>query len=246
MQEDREQRAHAENYDRLPSIARLIGIGLMCIHNPCDEIGRRVMDETLRAKLKPNPRVRDAIDTLYAIPEFQAAKTRIAVRMGKIDNPLGKWAVHHGAGTNGGLPVARAAFEHGIDDVALLFLTQIGYIPKGYDPKTDASSVRDSVPYRLFVECLLGRLDKGWTVEQLAAKLKTTKATIYRHINKLKEMDLLDEVNVTERSTVRKGYRIRYGNLSKAWNFVESNVEIAMENYRKTVDHLEKLAEQRR
>ncbi len=117
MQEEREPRAHAENYDRLPSIARLIGIGLMCIHNPCDEIGRRVMDETLRAKLKPNPRVRDAIDTLYAIPEFQAAKTRIAVRMGKIDNPLGKWAVHHGAGTNGGLPVARAAFEHGIDTV---------------------------------------------------------------------------------------------------------------------------------
>ena len=117
MQEDREQRAHAENYDRLPSIARLIGIGLMCIHNPCDEIGRRVMDETLRAKLKPNPRVRDAIDTLYTIPEFQAAKTRIAVRMGKIDSPLGKWAVHHGAGTNGGLPVARAAFEHGIDTV---------------------------------------------------------------------------------------------------------------------------------
>src|SRR2546422_638472 len=112
--------------------------------------------------------------------------------------------------------------------------------------RSDASSVRDSVPYRLFVECLLGRLDKGWTVEQLAAKLKTTKATIYRHINKLKEMDLLDEVNVTERSSVRKGYRIRYGNLSKAWNFVESNVEIAMENYRKTVDHLEKLAEQRR
>src|SRR3989449_75610 len=117
MQEEREPRAHAENYDRLPSIARLIGIGLMCIHNPCDEIGRRVMDETLRAKLKPDPRVRDAIDTLYGIPEFQAAKTRIAVRMGKIDNPLGKWAVHHGAGTNGGVPVARAAFEHGIDTV---------------------------------------------------------------------------------------------------------------------------------
>lgn len=133
-----------------------------------------------------------------------------------------------------------------IDDVALLFLIQIGYIPKGYDPKTDASSVRESVPYRLFVECLLGRTDKGWTVEQLAVKLKTTKATIYRHINKLKEMDLLDEVNVSERGAVRKGYRIRYGNLSKAWNFVESNVEIAMENYRKTVDHLAKLGEQRR
>ena len=132
-----------------------------------------------------------------------------------------------------------------LDDVALMFLTQIGYIPKGYDPKTDVKSVRESVPYRLFVECFLGRLDKGWTVEQLAAKLRTTKATIYRHINKLKDMDLLDEVDVSERGSVRKGYRIRYGNLSKAWNFVESNVEIAMENYRKTVDHLMKLSEAR-
>src|SRR5438093_252540 len=64
----------------------------------------------------------EAIDTLYAIPEFHAAKTRIAVRMGKIDNPLGKWAVHHGAGTNGGLPVARAAFEHSIDTVLYIHI----------------------------------------------------------------------------------------------------------------------------
>jgi len=117
LQEDREPRAHAENYDHLPSVARLVGIGLMCIHNPCDEIGRRVMDETLREGLKPNPRVRDAIDILGSIPEFRAAKTKIVVRMGKLDNSLGKWAVHHGAGTNGGVPVARAAFDHGIDTV---------------------------------------------------------------------------------------------------------------------------------
>jgi len=133
-----------------------------------------------------------------------------------------------------------------LDEVSLMLLTQIGYIPKGYDPKTDARTVRESVPYRLFVECLLGRADKGWTVEQLATKLRTTKATIYRHINKLKDMDLLDEAEVLERGGPKKGYRIRYGNLSKAWNFVESNVEIAMENYRKTVDHVQKLSEQRR
>src|SRR5881396_4166805 len=96
MQEEREPRAHAENYDRLPSIARLIGIGLMCIHNPCDEIGRRVMDETLRAKLKPNPRVEDAVAVLESMPEFHSALTRIVVRMGKADHALGKWAVHHG------------------------------------------------------------------------------------------------------------------------------------------------------
>jgi hypothetical protein len=117
LQEEREPRAHAENYDHLPSVARLVGIGLMCIHNPCDEIGRRVMDETLRARLPPNPRVRDAMEVLEALPEFRAAKTRIVQRMGKPEGPLGNWAVHHGAGTNGGLPVARAAFDHGIDTV---------------------------------------------------------------------------------------------------------------------------------
>jgi hypothetical protein len=117
LQEEREPRAHAENYDHLPSVARLVGIGLMCIHNPCDEIGRRVMDETLRARLPSNPRVRDAVEILRSLPEFRAAKTAIVQRMGRPDAPLGKWAVHHGAGTNGGVPVARAAFDHGIDTV---------------------------------------------------------------------------------------------------------------------------------
>lgn len=133
-----------------------------------------------------------------------------------------------------------------IEDVATTFLTQIGYLPKGYDPKTDAKSLQDSVPYRLFVECFLQRPDRGWTADQLAVKLKTTKATVYRHLNKLKEVDLLDEVQVDDRGTPRKGYRIRYGSLTKAWNFVEANVEVAMENYRKTVEHLAKLADQRK
>jgi len=129
-----------------------------------------------------------------------------------------------------------------LDDVALIFLTNVGYLPKGYDPKTDAKSIKQSVPYRLFIECLLGRVERGWTAEQLATKLKTTKPTVDRHINKLKELDLLDEVEVKDGSAMRKGYRIRYGDLGKAWNFVESNVEIAMENYRQTVEHLQALA----
>lgn len=131
-----------------------------------------------------------------------------------------------------------------LDEVAALFLNQIGYIPKGYDPKTKAKSLAESVPLRIFVECFLKRMDKGWTVEQLAAKLHTTKPTIYRHINKLKSLDLLDEVDVADRGREpKKGYMIRYGNLAKAWNFVESNVEIAMENYRKTVEHIQSLIE---
>jgi predicted transcriptional regulator len=133
-----------------------------------------------------------------------------------------------------------------IDEVAVLFLNQVGYFSKGYDPKTDVTDIRDSVPYRLFVEFFLGRMDKAWIVEDLATALGTTKATVYRHVNKLKGFDILEEANVEDADgNPRKGYRIRYGNLSKAWNFTETNVEVAMGNYRKTVDHLQELASKR-
>jgi predicted transcriptional regulator len=130
-----------------------------------------------------------------------------------------------------------------IDEVAILFLNQVGYFSKGYDPRTDVTDIRDSVPYRLMVEFFLGRMDKAWVVEDLATALGTTKATVYRHINKLKGFDILEEMNVEQPDgSSKKGYRIRYGNLSKAWNFTEAHVEVAMENYRKTVDHLQELA----
>jgi predicted transcriptional regulator len=133
-----------------------------------------------------------------------------------------------------------------LDEVAILFLNQIGYFPKGYDPKTDAKTIKDSVPYRLLVDCFLNRMEKGWTVDQLSTKLKTTKPTIYRHINKLKSMDIIEDLDVKQGKLRKKGYRIRYGSLAKAWNFVEAHVDVAMENYRKTVEHLQELSERRR
>lgn len=117
LQEEHEPAAHAVNYDRIPSTARLVGIPLMCVHNPCDEIGRRTMDEAIRARVRANATVQDAIDALMALPEFKHAATRIVVRMGRPTNSLGRWVVVHGAGTNGGYPVAKAAFGHGIDTV---------------------------------------------------------------------------------------------------------------------------------
>lgn len=128
-----------------------------------------------------------------------------------------------------------------IDIVAETFLTQIGYIPKGYDPKTDASNIRDSVPYRLFMNYFMKNMSKAWTVEELAALLSTTKPTVYRHINKLKSMDLLESMDVEFEGQIRKGYRIRFGDLTKAWTWTETNVTTAMESYRKSVDHFQKL-----
>lgn len=132
-----------------------------------------------------------------------------------------------------------------LEEATLIFLYQIGYFPRGYEPRTNVKGIRQSVPFRLFYDCMLKRMDKAWTIEELAAKLKATKPTIYRHINKLKSLDLIEEANASEVEQ-KKGYRIRYGSLTKAWNFVESHIEIAMENYRKTVDHIQILAERQR
>ena len=133
-----------------------------------------------------------------------------------------------------------------INGIAETFLVQIGYIPKGYDPKTDASGVRDSVPYRLFMDFFMRNMSKAWTVDELAALMRTTKPTIYRHINKLKSMDILESMDVEFDGQMRKGYRIRFGDLRKAWAFTETNVNMAMENYRMTVDHFQTLVDNER
>lgn len=127
-------------------------------------------------------------------------------------------------------------------EVALTFLRQVGYLSGGSEGPGAARQMRESIPYRIFI-ALMRNMERGRTVEQMALRLKTTKATIYRHINKLKLLDILEVVDVQMPEGVRRGYRIRYGNLAKAWNFVEAHVQVAMEHYRETVDHLQSLIE---
>lgn len=129
-----------------------------------------------------------------------------------------------------------------LDEVALQFLRQVGYLDRGAD---DMEGTREGVAYRLFRDCFLLRPDKQWTVEEIITALGTSRPTVYRHLNKLKALDILEETSLKDdpEANSRKGYRIRYGNLSKAWNFVEANVKVAMENYRKSVEHLHTLSE---
>jgi len=113
-------RAHAANADHTPSFARLLGMPLMNMHLPLDELGRQIMVEAIDthlAALPHTPTVQDAIDGLLTIPELAEADTQIIVPVGNPDNALGKLAVVHGAGSNGGARVARAYWEHGVDTV---------------------------------------------------------------------------------------------------------------------------------
>jgi len=129
--------------------------------------------------------------------------------------------------------------EEDPDTVAKMFFEQIGYISKGSDP---------DIPYKIFADFFLKHPTKAWFVDEIAIDLKTSRPTVYRHLNKLKGFDILEEIQVFDEITKqnRKAYRIRYGNLQKAWNFVEAHLKVAIENYGKTVEHLQKLIEKQR
>ena len=61
----------------------------------------------------------------------------------------------------------------------------------------------------------------------------------------------VDDVNVVAETLLvqigylPKGYRISFGDLAKAWSFTEANVNMAMENYRKTIVHFQELTQKR-
>jgi hypothetical protein len=113
-------RAHAANFDHVPSVARLLEMPFMNMHLPLDELGRKIIVDTLNSHfeaLDRAPLVQDALDALMTLPEFATAQTSLMVPVGAVDAPLGRIAVVQGARTNGGAPIAETYFEHGIGTV---------------------------------------------------------------------------------------------------------------------------------
>jgi DNA-binding transcriptional ArsR family regulator len=132
-----------------------------------------------------------------------------------------------------------------LDEVLREFLRMIGYLPDGEDGRGSEGPVARSLALRLVRECLLRDPTRAWYAEELAAVLRTSKPTVYRHINKLKALDLLEEAPGALDGKGRKGYRLRYGNLARAWDFTEANAQNALRRYRETVNHLQGLIERR-
>ncbi|MCX6092017.1 MAG: Nif3-like dinuclear metal center hexameric protein [Candidatus Bipolaricaulota bacterium] len=103
------------NYDHDPSIARLLDMPYLNIHTPLDEIGRRRIADAA-ASLPAESTVADLVQRLTeTFGEFRSAATRVEVLVGRGTHRLGRVVVSHGAGTNGGYPVGKAYFEHGVD-----------------------------------------------------------------------------------------------------------------------------------
>jgi len=109
--------ASMSNYDHEPSVARLLDMPYLNIHTPLDEIGRRRL-QAAADELNGDATVSDLVAHLFErFGEFAHADTEIELRAGRASNRIGRVVMSHGAGTNGGYPVAKAYFDHGVDTV---------------------------------------------------------------------------------------------------------------------------------
>lgn len=118
--------AHARNYEAIPSVARLINMPFLNIHCPSDELGRRMISNSIEEFVKEakDPLLIDLINYLEnKFTEFQKAKTNIEIAKGRESDPLGNWIFSHGAFTNGGFDIAKFYYEHGVDTVIYIHIS---------------------------------------------------------------------------------------------------------------------------
>jgi len=134
------------------------------------------------------------------------------------------------------------AADPGTSEAAHLrdLLIAIGYLSPGRVPEGDGDA-EGSVAWRLFYGCMVRRADRSWRVEELMAKLGASKPTVYRHLRKLEAMDLLERRPIGEGPGAATGLRLRYGDLTWAWNLTEEHARASLGAYRETVGHLEHL-----
>jgi hypothetical protein len=121
---------NSSNYNQVVDSARLLGMPLMNIHLPIDQVTREFLLRRLE-KVRPATTA-DLVRELERVREFRLAATNVEQVMGPKDARLGKWALVFAAGTNGGYPVAKACFEHGVDTVVYLHidLAELGKLRK--------------------------------------------------------------------------------------------------------------------
>lgn len=134
---------HLSDWDHLAAAAANVGITLLNVHLPADELGRRVMVEAVRT-LGADARVRDVVAALRTIPELAHDANEFIIVPGGDDQPAGRVAVMHAGGTNGGASVATALFERGVGTVVYIHLS-------GDDAKRLEDRAREGKPGRIVV-----------------------------------------------------------------------------------------------
>ena len=116
---------HTTNYDRVVDAARQLQMPTMNIHLAADLIGRQFfIDFVGRVVDGGATTVGSLIGELKTIPEMEASLVQPELWLGKAENPVGRWVVQMAAGTNGGAPVYRTYYEHGIDTILAMHIDE--------------------------------------------------------------------------------------------------------------------------
>ena len=114
---------HPDNYDQVPSAAMKMKMPLVSIHSPCDEIGRKMLQNAVKS-LDDNSTVKDLVSKIERFPEYRKAVSKIEVRLGSPKNKAGKIAISHAAYTNGGYEIAKTYFETGVGTLSYIHIAE--------------------------------------------------------------------------------------------------------------------------
>ena len=114
---------HTTNYDRVVDAARQLHIPLMNIHLAADIVGRQFFIDFVGPVVDGQATsVGSLIDELKTVPEVEASLVQPELWLGEAENPVGRWVVQMAAGTNGGAPVYRTYYEHGINTILAMHI----------------------------------------------------------------------------------------------------------------------------
>lgn len=117
---------NSSNYDRIPSIARLISLPLMNIATPADRIGENRVEALLEEKLPSGApaRLSDVMEVLRLIPECALSISPPAIYVGSEGDYAGKPAALFSHIAAESPSIATALFEAGLGTLILPYATE--------------------------------------------------------------------------------------------------------------------------
>jgi putative NIF3 family GTP cyclohydrolase 1 type 2 len=150
---------HPDNYDQVPAAAKKLRMPLVSIHSPCDEIGRKMIQNVLKG-LDEDSRVKDVVSKIGQFPEFRKATSKIEVRSGSPKNRAGKIAISHAAYTNGGYEIAKTYFQNGVDTLSYIHVAESDLAKLANEPSGNLIVLGHIASDWLGINPLLNELEK--------------------------------------------------------------------------------------
>ena len=150
---------HPDNYDQVTSTAKKLKMPLVSIHSPCDEIGRKMIQNVVKGLGKNTP-VKDLVARIGRFPEYRKAVSKIEIRLGSSKSKAGKIAISHAAYTNGGYEIAKAYFQNGVGTLSYIHISESDLTKLANEPHGNLIVLGHIASDWLGINSLLRELEK--------------------------------------------------------------------------------------